>query len=52
MMQLDDDILEAMKKFEQMEEVLNSLPGWIAVPAARQTASALRKILFRVRRRK
>lgn len=27
MMQLDDDILEAMKKFEQMEEVLNSLPG-------------------------
>ncbi len=27
MMQLDDDILEAMKKFEQMEEVLSSLPG-------------------------
>lgn len=27
MMQLDDDILEAMKKFEQMEEVLRSLPG-------------------------
>ena len=27
MMQLDDDILEAMKKFEKMEEVLRSLPG-------------------------
>ena len=27
MMQLDDDIMEAMKKFEQMEEVLCSLPG-------------------------
>ncbi|CAK7003122.1 [Fe-Fe] hydrogenase large subunit C-terminal domain-containing protein [Phascolarctobacterium sp.] len=27
MMQLDDDILEAMKKFEHMEEVLRSLPG-------------------------
>lgn len=27
MMQLDDDIMEAMKKFERMEEVLNSLPG-------------------------
>lgn len=27
MMQLDDNILEAMKKFERMEEVLNSLPG-------------------------
>ncbi len=27
MMQLDDNILEAMKKFEQMEEVLRSLPG-------------------------
>lgn len=27
MMQLDDDILEAMKKFERMEEVLNALPG-------------------------
>ena len=26
-MQLDDDILEAMKKFEKMEEVLRSLPG-------------------------
>ena len=27
MMQLDDDIMEAMKKFERMEEVLCSLPG-------------------------
>lgn len=27
MMQLDDNVLEAMKKFEQMEEVLSSLPG-------------------------
>lgn len=27
MMQLDDDIMEAMKKFERMEEVLQSLPG-------------------------
>ena len=27
MMQLDDDIMEAMKKFEQMEEVLCSLTG-------------------------
>ncbi len=27
MMQLDDDIMEAMKKFEQMEEVLRVLPG-------------------------
>ncbi len=27
MMQLDDDIMEAMRKFEQMEEVLCSLPG-------------------------
>ncbi len=27
MMQLDDDIVEAMKKFERMEEVLCSLPG-------------------------
>ncbi len=27
MMQLDDDIMEAMKKFEQMEEVLCDLPG-------------------------
>lgn len=27
MMHLDDDIMEAMKKFEQMEEVLCSLPG-------------------------
>ncbi len=27
MMQLDDDIMEAMKKFELMEEVLCSLPG-------------------------
>lgn len=27
MMQLDDNILEAMKKFEQMEEMLRSLPG-------------------------
>ena len=27
MMQLDDDIMEAMKKFEQLEEVLCSLPG-------------------------
>jgi iron only hydrogenase large subunit-like protein len=27
MMQLDDDIIEAMKKFEQMEDVLQSLPG-------------------------
>lgn len=27
MMQLDDDIMEAMKKFERMEEVLCELPG-------------------------
>ncbi len=27
MMQLDDDIMEAMKKFERMEEVLCALPG-------------------------
>ena len=27
MMQLDDDIVAAMEKFERMEEVLNSLPG-------------------------
>ena len=27
MMQLDDDIMEAMRKFERMEEVLCSLPG-------------------------
>ena len=27
MMQLDDDIMEAMKKFEKMDEVLRSLPG-------------------------
>lgn len=27
MMQLDDDIMEAMKKFERMEEVLCDLPG-------------------------
>lgn len=27
MMQLDDDIMEAMKKFERMEDVLCSLPG-------------------------
>lgn len=27
MMQLDDNILEAMKKFEKMEDVLQSLPG-------------------------
>ena len=27
MMQLDDDIMEAMKKFEKMEEVLCALPG-------------------------
>lgn len=27
MMQLDDNIMEAMKKFEQMEEVLQNLPG-------------------------
>lgn len=27
MMQLDDDIMEAMKKFERMEEVLQDLPG-------------------------
>ncbi len=27
MMQLDDDIVTAMKKFERMEEVLSSLPG-------------------------
>lgn len=27
MMQLDENIMEAMKKFEQMEEVLQSLPG-------------------------
>lgn len=27
MMQLDDDIMAAMEKFERMEEVLNSLPG-------------------------
>lgn len=27
MMQLDDDIMEAMRKFELMEEVLSSLPG-------------------------
>ncbi len=27
MMQLDDDIMEAMKKFERMEEVLRALPG-------------------------
>lgn len=27
MMQLDDDIIAAMEKFERMEEVLNSLPG-------------------------
>lgn len=27
MMQLDDDIMEAMKKFERMEEALSELPG-------------------------
>jgi ArsR family metal-binding transcriptional regulator len=27
MMHLDENIMEAMKKFEQMEEVLNALPG-------------------------
>lgn len=27
MMQLDDDIMQAMKKFEQMEEVMQRLPG-------------------------
>lgn len=47
MMQLDDDILEAMKKFEKMEEVLRSLPGLIVEHAEHQAVNAWRKTSFR-----
>lgn len=47
MMQLDDDILEAMKKFEKMEEVLRSLPGLDCEHAEHQAVNAWRKTSFR-----
>lgn len=45
-MRLDDDIVEAMRKLEQLEEIVRSLQGMIAAAAAAQPAAPSRRILY------
>ena len=46
-MQLDDDIVEAMRKMERIEEIYKRLPDTIAVPAGRPPAGTFAEDIVR-----